>query len=180
MRGTIDKSKNPIPHDKLKEIEGKVLPKSFEILKVIVYGKTVKMNMKELLEISNCENKAEIIEAMNQSSSNFFYFGRVKNRLKQELAKEKEEFKIWMSQRMSKFNDEESEKARERKVIEIHTDEYRQRNDRIRTLERYYDDAEIAYDSLDKFSELIRSIGSMVRGDEEKNRRGGIHFKPEE
>ena len=149
-----------------KKLTDKIMPREFSTLDIIVRGQEILVDMRELMEISNCDNKAEIVSAMNKAASYFFYFGRVRIDLKEALQKEQENFSIWFARKKHKFESEKSEKARERRAMVKYRTEYAARKIKIMELTRYADYAKIARSSLEKNIGLIQSIGAMVRSDE--------------
>lgn len=167
MKGKIER-KSKLKEKYEKRLDN-IMPRDFDILKVIVKGKKIIVDMREIMEISNLENKQEIVSCMNQVSSYFSYFGRVAIDLNDQLNKEQEIFTIWMSHKKSKFTEEDSEKARERCVITKYTEEYNRRKERIRKLTLWYDYARNAKSSLEKNIELIRSIASFIKSESQNN-----------
>jgi len=148
----------------------KLLPKEFDIFDIIVKGKRIIIDMRELLSISNVQNKQLIISSMNKVSSRCWYFGKVLSLLEEKCNSLEEDFKIWLSRKMTEVTDESSEKAKERIVMVHHSGRYKDFKNEMRQYSLYKRQAEIAYKTLEKSIELIRSIGAMTR-EEGKNKQ---------
>lgn len=148
------------------------------VLKLIVKGKEVVINMKEIMELANCEDKLEIMGAMNKASSYYFYFGRIEADLKEVLDDAEENFEIWLAAKKSRYEDEKNETARLRQVMVNHKELFKTKKEKVQRLRRYYAQASIAKKAIEKNINLIQSIGAMVR--EGSKNKGEVFFPDEE
>jgi hypothetical protein len=153
-----------------------ILPPKFKILDLVVEGKKVILDMKRLLKVADCEDKLQVMKAMNQASSRLFYFGRCRTGIKEQLAALEEDFELWFDKMKIEFEDETSEKAKERKARLENEDEYRKRKAEIRSLNFMRSQADLAYNTMDKFANMVQSMGAMIRKEQEK-RKSDMGFK---
>lgn len=169
MKGKIEDGKSKIK-ESFEKKQSQIMPEEFEVIDLIVKGKKIIVNMKELLEIANCENKVEIINAMNKASTYYGYFGKVSVDLEDYFNQLEEDFSIWLASKMSEkiFENESSEKAKERKVAVMYQKEYEEKKSEIREIKKYFNYAEIAKKTIEKNIGLIQSIGAMVRNSAER------------
>jgi len=178
MKSELGQNKKTEKYDKMLK---SVLPKEFNVLELVIHGKKVIADMKELMEIINTENKQEIISAMNKASTHYFYFSRICVDLEDRLNALQESFDIWMADKKTLIDDKyaSSEKAKERLVIAENKRLYTERIKEIREVSRNFKYAEVAKKALEKNIGLIQSIGAMVRESQNKNPDSDLGLKDE-
>lgn len=143
--------------------QSKMLPKDFEIVDILVKGRQVVVNLRELMELADCQNESIIKAAMNKSASYYFYFGRVEIELEEALSEAQEDFDIWLAQKTNALGNDDSEKAKERSVMTKYEKEYTTKKGRIRQISSFSRQASIARKALERNMSMLQSIGAFLR-----------------
>ena len=115
---------------------------------------------------------------MNKAASHYHYFSRVELDLEELVTDKEEEFDLWMAEKMMRYTsnkDLNSEAAKKRQLMVDYKNSYETKNKEIRELKNFQRQAEIAKKALEKYMNLVSSIGAMVRsGNPESSPTSGI------
>jgi len=169
VKGQIEKGTNITMTDKkLKNL----LPSNFRVLDIIVAGRKVICDMKELMRLANTDNPQEVTSALNKSTSRYYYFGRVTIDLDEEVDVANDDLEIFLAEKMSlsKYDKHGSDTAKRRKVIVDYQEKYLRLKKQIRVLTKFQKYAKLAKNSLEKNIDVLRSINSTIK----KGEKGGL------
>jgi len=156
---------------KSSEYVKKILPKDLNVIELIVKGNKVCVDMRELLSVADCENPVIVRECLNEASAHYHYFRRIMTDLDNEIESAQETFDLWYARRKNEFENETSEKAKERKVMVTYKENFLKRKEGIKELLLHKRYAENAHKSLEKACDALRSILSSLT---KEQRHSGI------
>ena len=144
------------------------LPKDFEIVDILVKGRQILVNLRELMELADCQNEHVVKSAMNKIASFYFYFGRVEIDLEDALEEAQEDLDIWLAQKTNALGNDDSEKAKERSVMTKHKEAYETKKKSIRMISSFKKQASIARKALENHMKMLQSIGAFLRKEIER------------